>query len=361
MNPPPLPPYVTLDQVQKRLRQIFPAGHEYFSWCTRDIAAKTVCSLLYVGAVDGAHRYFAPKQAYRMTRDQAALSSDAARIDYGIQSMKNGFSPRGKTWYADNSREAIRDETLRQALAPVGALIVDRAVPTSSGKGRYALASDFAALFDPALEGPALDAAIESWRKAHLSKGALAAVKLAAAGATKSKHGMTVNFPSGETRKLTAGDSSVITKAIVEDFAPRFLTNPAVIWISEGGKKVVQRDDETAESIGLKIDPARNLPDVILADVAAGDVFLVFIEVVATDGPISTKRRLDLLKYATEAGLDEDKVAFVTAYMHRNAAMKKNLPALAWNSFVWLASEPENLIALAGQASSDSLRTLLRK
>ena len=49
-----------------------------------------------------------------MTDAQAALKDDAARIEYAKASMKPGFQPEGKTWYLENSREQIRDETIRQ-------------------------------------------------------------------------------------------------------------------------------------------------------------------------------------------------------------------------------------------------------
>ena len=63
-----------------------------------------------------------------------------------------------------------------------------------------------------------------------------------------------VTLPNGETRQMEAGPSSVITKAVVEVFATRFLGDPAVMWISESGNKIIQRDDELARSLGLKIE-----------------------------------------------------------------------------------------------------------
>ena len=354
-----LPALPSLADVQARLRVIFPESYEYFNWCTRDIAVKTVFASLYVGAIAGSGRLLAPKHVYKMSDEQAAEISDAARVDYATKAVKQGFLPAGKPWYADTSREPIRDETIRQGFIPVGAATEDKSIPTTSSKPRYALTADFAALFDPALDGVALSQAIATWQAAHLSKGALAGQRLALAGATRTAHGVLVRLPNGEVRKLTSGPSSIITKAVVEEFATRFLQDPVVIWISESGNKVVQQDDLTAGSIGLTIDPSRNLPDVILADVANRDTLLVFVEVVASDGPISEQRRKELLAYATDAGLDEEHVAFVTAYNFRDLAMRKTMPAVAWNSFIWLASEPENIIALVGTAPS--LRAMLKR
>ncbi len=50
--------------------------------------------------------------------------------------------------------------------------------------------------------------------------------------------------------------------------------------------KVIQRDDNLANSMGLKLDYARTLPDIILADVHPESPKVIFVEVVATDGGI---------------------------------------------------------------------------
>jgi len=65
---------------------------------------------------------------------------------------------------------------------------------------------------------------------------------------------------------MAPGPSSLISRAVIQDFAPRFLAHPAVLWLSESSNKVVARDDDVASRIGLKIETDRNLPDIILAD-----------------------------------------------------------------------------------------------
>src|SRR3546814_1780715 len=114
---------------------------------------------------------------------------------------------------------------------------------------------------------------------------------------------------------MEAVPSSVICKAVVEEFAPRFLEVPGVIWLSESGNKVVARDDSLASSIGLKIEPDRHLPDMILVDLGLKEPLLVFVEVVASDGPITPARQEALLKLAVDAGFDVSQAAFVTAYL----------------------------------------------
>ena len=87
----------------------------------------------------------------------------------------------------------------------------------------------------------------------------------------------------------------------------------------------------------------------ILVDLAPADPLVVFVEVVATDGPITEPRRGEFIGLITAAGFKLGQVAFVTAFQDRNAAaFRKALPNLAWGSFAWCLSEPEHLIALDG-------------
>ena len=93
---------------------------------------------------------------------------------------------------------------------------------------------------------------------------------------------------------------------------------------------VVARDDLLALEIASAIDPGRKLPDLILVDLLPAEPVLVFVEVVATAGPVSEARRDDLEAIAIEAGFNQEQVAFVTAYADRsNAAFKASVDQLA--------------------------------
>jgi hypothetical protein len=123
---------------------------------------------------------------------------------------------------------------------------------------------------------------------------------------------------------------------------------------------VVAKHDLLAKKIGLNIDQARNLPDIILADVGSTEVLLVFVEVVTTDGPIHEDRKVELYKLTRAANFDDAHVAFVTAYVDRSSkGYARTYRAVAWNTFIWFASEPENIIALHGSAGTMRLRALM--
>lgn len=122
-----------------------------------------------------------------------------------------------------------------------------------------------------------------TWQKRYLSTAELARVRImqerqAGEGA------VSVTMPNGERRNLATGNSSLIAKAVIEQFAARFLRQPAVLWISESGNKVVLQDDRLMRDLGLPIDQQRLLPDLVLADLGRENTLLVFVEIVYSDG-----------------------------------------------------------------------------
>jgi len=259
----------------------------------------------------------------------------------------NGQAIGSTRWYQDNSRETIRDDVIRETLVPLGAVIVDPNVAITANKPRYVLSGGFAALFDPKLQGAELETAITSWRDSALSPGALMRINLMLQGATVGKEDVLITFPNGDTRRMRPGPSANITKAVIEVFAPRFLEQPVVIATSDSAEKVTTLDEARAKAIGLSIKADQNLPDIILVDLGPKDPLLVFIEVVATDGPVSERRMEALRRLVVEAGFSPKHVAFVTAYLDRTVApFRATIGNLAWGSFAWFASEPDGLLEL---------------
>ena len=342
-----LRPLLPVPEILKRLRTVFPEGTANRNYVTREIAAKTVFVMLYLGAVEGGQRWLRPDQVTRMTDAQAALASDHERNGWLHESMRPAAGNIEGRWYATNTREPIRDETLREGLVRMGAVKEREGLPTTSPKPRYALARDFTELFDPALDGAELDRRIAVWQEDNLSSGALARLAIMRRGAVAREGQVLVTFPSGETRHMEPGRSSVISKAVVEEFASRFLDVPSVIWLSESRNRVVARDDRLAQEIGLTIRPDRNLPDLILADLGPSRPLLVFVEVVATAGPVNEARQTALMEIAAEGGFAAEQVAFVTAYADRgDAVFMSSVGQLAWRSFAWFMSEPNHVMIL---------------
>lgn len=352
----------SLDAIAIRLQSIFPEGISHRNYMVRDMAARTIFVMLYVGAIEGSTRWIRPDQVTKMTDAQASKTSENERLAWARLSITPGkLKGLSGTWYAANTREPIRDETLRLGLIPTGAVVERSGLTTTSAQPRYALAKEFADLFDETISGKKLEEKIGKWQKSYLSAGALARIQILKRGASFKADSVRIEFPNGETRLLSPGPSSIISKAVIEEFAPRYLQEPAVLWLSESSNKIVARDVNLAKAIGIHIEVDKNLPDIILVDTGSPETLIVFVEVVATDGPIDELRKQALSKIVAKGGFDAKHVAFLTAFRDRAAAaFRKASAELAWGSFVWFASEPAQVIVLRdGKPKSRKLFELL--
>ena len=340
-----LPALPTWNEIHARLPVIFPEGsanREHSIW---EISAKTIFVMLYAGAVEGADRWIRPDQVTRMTDEQAGLIEHDARDAWVKVAMKPSKADVPGRWYAVNTRESIRDDTIRYALIQNGAVVERPGLSTTSPAGRYALQTEFADLLAPELDNATFHAKATAWREKHLNKGALARIAIVRKGAAGGGEFELVTFPNGETRRMSPGASADISKAVIEVFAPKFLQKPGVISLSESGNKVVARDDDLAKAIGLTIPADKSLPDIVLVDLGPQHPLLIFVEVVHTDGPVNDARKTALLQISEGAGFSSEHVAFVTAFLDRGGQpFRKTVSSLAWDSYAWFASEPDNLI-----------------
>ena len=339
------PELITWEEIHSRLPIIFPAGtkgREHSIW---EISARTIFVLLYVGAIEGTDTWLRPDQVTRMTDSQAKLVDEASRVAWLEFTMRSGKNEVPGRWYAGNTRESIRDDTIKNSLIPNGVVIERKGLAVTSPSPRYALQADFASLLAPGLNEATFRAKADAWREKHLNPGALARIAIVRQGAVSSDDRVLVTFPSKETRSMTPGQSADISKAVIEVFAPKFLKSPGVIFLSESGNKVVERDDKLAKLIGLQIPSEKSLPDIVLVDLGPANPLLVFVEVVWSDGPVNEERKKALLQIATEAGFPIQDVAFLTAFLDRSSVpFRKAVDSLAWGSYAWFASEPDKLI-----------------
>ncbi|WP_373031423.1 BsuBI/PstI family type II restriction endonuclease [Sulfurovum sp.] len=348
-------PLPEIGEIKRRLQGIFLEGVSDRNYLVREMAAKTVFVMLYIDAIEGRDVWVGPKQITRMSDSTASMQDEVHRKQYIVNTSKRGYKPEDETWYQDNTREPIRDETLRQGFVEKGAVVMRQGIPTTSSKGRYALRESFANLFT--LDDDEFDQAAENWREHHLSAPELARTRIMNARVSD-QEAVEVRLPGGGSRVLSAGMSSILTKAVIEEFATKHLLEPVVLWVSESSKKVVLDDDELMKSIGLVIDQQKLLPDVVLADLGRERVLIVFIEIVATDGPITERRKLELLALTETAGYPPEQIAFVSVFEHRNVdPLKRRLSGIAVDSLIWCMAEPDLLIKLE-QDSRDPLSSL---
>lgn len=352
-----LPALPTRSEVETLLRSILPldaTGHQ----TSYAVMSSVVWVALYTGAI-GRARYIRPTMVCWMRDEIAQDQSTITRNRYWSAASRSSRKLREAfpaevahdPWYADNTREVIRDDILRYALWSVGAVLRDESVPTTSPQPVWTLESEFAALFQPSLTGAELDPLIRDWQTSHLSEVVYGRLRLVQARHT-SLHEIQAVLPSGACRSLGAGLSSQIVKGVVEKLLPLLLQQPRVLAISESRSHILPEDARRLSELGLVLRSDLVLPDIVATDL--NDKSLWLIEVVATDGLIDELRRSDLTNWVTGCGWDPAKTKFATAFVSRTAqSFRKNVARLAHNSVVWFLDEPQLLLRLNSIGSAD--------
>lgn len=106
------------------------------------------------------------------------------------------------------------------------------------------------------------------------------------------------------------------------------------------------KDEDLCNSIGLNIDVSTVLPDIILMELGSNTPLLLFIECVATDGPIS-ERRKKLENIAVNTRYSTSACVYVTVFKDRTDQVSRKLnSSIAWGTFIWYATEPDSIIYL---------------
>lgn len=312
------------------------------------MASKVFFVALYGGFIEKSGRFFRPSTVIRFSVDQSEKTSDAERLEWLSVCQSAGYKPANQ-WYADNTREPVRDDLIRNRAIPIGVIKKKEGVPPTSPAPIYYLSEPFANLFDPELTGEKLAIAVAEWQERHLDPMTLKRMKLLAQGVKAKVGQVSVLLPTtGKSLRLAAGEASAITKDVCEVLSQRMMEAPVVVHVSISDQKIFPELAGECDAVGLKIDTSAELPDVIVCDVGREDGLVVaFIEVVHSDGPITELRKQALLAIASAAGIREEHVRLVTAFEDRNSpAFKKRVSELARGSMVWFRSEPDLLVKL---------------
>lgn len=345
----PFQSILPLDQVRARLEMIFPATFPDRTILIGIMAARVVFVFLYGGFIEGAKRFLRPSYVYFFTEEQAAQLSDQDRLNWVINANKQKFRPTGVQWYADTSREPIRDDLMRNQLMRLGIMRKNQPeghATTSMTPISY-LTADFAALFNPSMESTQLDVSIVKWRDANLDAATLSRMALLHQGVEAKEGDILVKMPDGTVIRISSGPSNEIIKDLIENFAPLRLKKPMVLWLSASDKKSYSQFVDRANSVGLQFDLNAVLPDLILGDLSDPIVFY-FCEVVASDGAVTEMRKQEFLKLVETSKIPQESVLFLTAFEDRSARpFRKVFSQLATDSLVWFRTEPDTLLIIS--------------
>ena len=239
--------------------------------------------------------------------------------------------------YAPNTRETIRDDAVK-FFVEEGLLLRnpdDPNRPTNSGKTVYQIEPTALALlrkvgtldWAPALLQYLVSRESlkhEIARKRHLAR-------------------VPVTLPDGSKVALSPGGQNPLIKAIIEHFCPTFAPGGVVLYIGDTENKFVHLEAAGLAALGVTLDSAAKIPDVIVHYAAKN--WLLLIEAVTSAGPVDGKRRKELkdLFAGCKAGL-----VFVTAFENRRT-MQSFVSHIAWESEVWIAEDPDHMIHFNGE------------
>jgi hypothetical protein len=238
--------------------------------------------------------------------------------------------------YAPNTRETFRRQTMHQLVAAGIALYNpdNPARPVNSPKAVYQIEPDTLKLlrkFGTAAWVKSLAASLKS-RKTLAARYAR----------VREMQKLPVKLATGETMRLSPGDHSELIKAIIEEFAPRFVPGSVLIYAGDTGEKWGYFDKELLAKLGVEVDGHGKMPDVVLY--YPEREWLLLVESVTSHGPVDGKRHDELARLfaGSKVGL-----VYVTAFPSR-AVMTRYLGEIAWETEVWVADAPSHLIHFNG-------------
>ncbi len=239
--------------------------------------------------------------------------------------------------YAPNTRETIRDDAVK-FFVEEGLLLRnpdDANRPTNSGKTVYQI--ELTAL------GLLRKVGTRSWA-ADLHQYLASRESLKHEIARKRDLArVPVTLPDGSQVALSPGGQNPLIKAIIEQFCPAFAPGGVVLYIGDTENKFVHLETASLAVLGVTLDSAAKMPDVIVHHTAKN--WLLLIEAVTSAGPVDGKRRKELkdLFAGGKAGL-----VFVTAFETRRT-MQAFVSHIAWESEVWIAEDPNHMIHFNGE------------
>ena len=237
---------------------------------------------------------------------------------------------------AENSRETIRRFVLHQFVDAGFRLYNDDnpGRPTNSSKNNYRRNPE--ALLTIRLYGtPDFVPAVEEYLA---EVGSLEAKYRAARDLER----IPVTTPDGGVFTLKGGGQNILIKAMVEDFCAYFVPGGEILYVGDADEKLATFERDRLAELGVVIDEHGKMPDLVVYQASKNWLFLM--EAASTHGPVDHIRYSELSRMfaGSSAG-----IIYVSCFPNRSI-MRRFLGDLAWETEVWLASDPTHMIHLNG-------------
>ena len=263
--------------------------------------------------------------------------ADAENPLVGITPMMEFTRDHYGRQYAPNTRETFRRQTMHQLVAAGIALYNpdDPARPVNSPKAVYQIEPDTLTLLRSFTTA--------AWNKnlaAYLANRQTLAARYAK---EREMRKLPVKLATGETVRLSPGHHSELIKAIVEEFAPRFVPGGVLVYAGDTGDKRGYFDKDLLAKLGVVVDGHGRMPDVVLY--YPEREWLLLVESVTSHGPVDGKRHEQLAELFAASTA---RLVYVTAFRSRSV-MTRYLCDIAWETEVWCADAPSHLIHFDGE------------
>jgi len=254
----------------------------------------------------------------------------------GITPIMDWLSTHYGKKYAPNSRETVRRQTMHQFMQ--AGLVVynpdDPSRPVNSPRAVYQVSPEALTLvrtYGSRLWGGQL--------AAYMSEQTGLAARYAQ---ERNLQQIPVTIAEGKTIQISPGQHSLLIKAIIEEFAPRFVQGGMLIYAGDTGEKMGYFDRELLKKLGVEVDSHGKMPDVVIYYPEKD--WLLLVESVTSHGPVDGKRHEELMRLfrSSTPGL-----VYVTAFPSRSV-MARYVGEIAWETEVWVADSPSHLIHFDG-------------
>lgn len=147
---------------------------------------------------------------------------------------------------------------------------------------------------------------------------------------------------------LSPGTHSRLAADVVQVYAPAFFKAPQVVYVGDTRRKEGYQNRDLMRELNLPLQVTTSLPDVIL--VTEAERCLVVAEVVASSGPISPARLAQLEQLVQRSVALGFQTYYVTAFPSRRI-FRRFVEDIAWGTQVWIANEPEQVIAFGSNGA----------
>ncbi|MFH1085712.1 MAG: BsuBI/PstI family type II restriction endonuclease [Chloroflexota bacterium] len=262
--------------------------------------------------------------------------AEAAKPLLGITPVMDWARLHYQAEYAPNTRETFRRQTMHQFMQ-AGIVLQnpdqpDRAV--NSPKTVCQIEPSFLALIR--LYGTDL---WEQRLREHLADRATLVERYAS---QRERTLVPVRIARGKSILLSSGAHSTLIRAVIEEFASRFVPGARLLYVGDTGDKWAYFDEARLLALGIAVASHGKMPDVVMHYRRRN--WLVLAEAVTSHGPVDPKRHEELAQIFSPSLA---RPIYVTAFPDR-ATMARYLPEIAWETEVWVADAPDHLVHFDG-------------